>query len=47
MRIMVVRHGLAQPKHSWPGADEDRPLVARGRRQAAALADLEYQPPAA
>lgn len=37
MRIAVVRHGHAEPKQSWTGKDVDRPLVARGRRQAEAL----------
>lgn len=26
----VVRHGQAEPKKGWTGADADRPLVARG-----------------
>jgi 8-oxo-dGTP diphosphatase len=34
MRITVVRHGQAEPKSKWKGADGDRPLMARGRRQA-------------
>ncbi len=37
MRIVVVRHGIAEPKKGWSGADVERPLVARGRRQAARL----------
>jgi 8-oxo-dGTP diphosphatase len=37
MRIVVVRHGQAEPKRGWTGPDEDRPLVARGHRQAARL----------
>ena len=37
MRIVVVRHGQAEPKKGWSGLDADRPLVARGRRQAARL----------
>jgi 8-oxo-(d)GTP phosphatase len=37
MRIVVVRHGIAEAKKGWTGADADRPLVARGRRQAARL----------
>lgn len=34
MRIVVVRHGQAEPKKGWTGRDDDRPLVGRGRRQA-------------
>lgn len=34
MRIAVVRHGHAAPKKEWIGADSDRPLTGRGRRQA-------------
>lgn len=34
MRLIVVRHGQAEPKKGWSGPDADRPLVARGRRQA-------------
>ena len=34
MRIIVVRHGHAEAKKGWRGPDGDRPLVARGRRQA-------------
>lgn len=46
MRIAVVRHGHAEPKQSWSGHDVDRPLVARGRRQAEALArNLAKQKP--
>jgi 8-oxo-dGTP diphosphatase len=40
MRIVVVRHGQAEPKKGWSGPDADRPLVARGRRQAARLGKL-------
>ncbi len=38
MRLILVRHGHAEPKQTWSGRDEDRPLIARGRRQAEALA---------
>lgn len=34
MRLIVVRHAQAEPKRSWSGEDDDRPLIARGRRQA-------------
>ena len=37
MRIVVVRHGQAVPKKGWTGPDDDRPLVARGLRQAVRL----------
>jgi broad specificity phosphatase PhoE len=40
MRIVVVRHGQAEPKKGWAGTDEDRPLVARGRRQAGRLGQV-------
>ena len=36
-RIVVIRHGQAEPKKGWPGADADRPLVGRGRHQAQRL----------
>jgi 8-oxo-dGTP diphosphatase len=38
--VLVVRHGTARPRDAWARADADRPLVASGRRQAAALAGL-------
>lgn len=44
MRIVLVRHGHAEPKKSWTGADADRPLVARGRRQAKTLAKVVGRP---
>jgi len=34
MRIIVVRHGQAEPKKGWTGPDDLRPLTSRGRRQA-------------
>ena len=37
MRIIVVRHGQAVPKKGWTGPDDERPLLGRGRRQAARL----------
>lgn len=37
MRIVVVRHGEAEPKRGWTGPDDARPLVGRGRRQAERL----------
>lgn len=40
MRILLVRHGHAEPKKTWSGDDADRPLVARGRRQAKRLGKL-------
>ncbi len=38
--LIVIRHATARPRDSWTRADADRPLVAAGRRQAAALAPL-------
>jgi 8-oxo-(d)GTP phosphatase len=40
MRLIVVRHGQAVPKRDWTGIDHERPLVARGHRQAERLAKL-------
>jgi 8-oxo-(d)GTP phosphatase len=37
MRLVLVRHGHAEPKQTWTGQDVDRPLVPRGRRQAELL----------
>ncbi|KAB2373640.1 NUDIX domain-containing protein [Actinomadura montaniterrae] len=38
--LMIVRHGSAGEKHAWREPDELRPLDARGRAEAAALAAL-------
>jgi phosphohistidine phosphatase SixA len=38
VRIVLARHGHAEPKQTWSGQDADRPLLARGRRQAELLA---------
>ena len=47
MRLLVVRHGHAEPKQAWSGPDVDRPLVPRGRRQAKLLSkDLAHYGPA-
>lgn len=40
MRVTVVRHGQAVAKKAWTGADADRPLTGRGRRQADNLVAL-------
>lgn len=40
MRIVVVRHGQAEAKKGRRETDADRPLVARGRRQADRLAKV-------
>jgi 8-oxo-dGTP diphosphatase len=40
MRIVIVRHGQAAAKKSWQRADAERPLVARGHRQAARLGKI-------
>lgn len=36
--IVLVRHGHAGSRCEWPGPDVERPLSARGHRQALALA---------
>jgi 8-oxo-(d)GTP phosphatase len=38
--ILLVRHGKAMARSAWSSRDQARPLTARGRRQAAALAPL-------
>jgi 8-oxo-dGTP diphosphatase len=38
--LVIVRHGTARPRDAWARADADRPLIASGRRQAAALTTL-------
>lgn len=38
--VLVVRHARARPRDSWSDADAERPLISRGRREAAALVDL-------
>ena len=38
MRLIVVRHGIATAKRRWDGADADRPLTAKGTRQAQVVA---------
>jgi 8-oxo-dGTP pyrophosphatase MutT (NUDIX family) len=38
--LLLVRHGSAGDKHEWDGPDELRPLDAKGRRQAARLAEV-------
>jgi 8-oxo-dGTP diphosphatase len=40
VRVLVVRHGCAGDKRSWPGPDTERPLDDAGRRLAAALPGL-------
>jgi 8-oxo-dGTP diphosphatase len=37
-RVLFIRHGSAGDRNQWSGDDRRRPLDARGRRQAAALA---------
>jgi phosphohistidine phosphatase SixA len=37
VRLLVVRHGHAEPKGTWNGEDAERPLVTKGRRQAQSL----------
>jgi 8-oxo-(d)GTP phosphatase len=38
--VLLVRHAKAGKRGDWPGDDDDRPLDAAGRAQAARLADL-------
>jgi 8-oxo-dGTP diphosphatase len=38
-KLYLVRHADAGDRSSWPGADRDRPLSAKGERQAAGLAE--------
>ncbi|MDQ1084660.1 MULTISPECIES: NUDIX domain-containing protein [Microbacterium] len=35
--IVVLRHGKARARDEWDGVDSDRPLTARGRKQAEAI----------
>ena len=46
MPLLVVRHARAGSRRRWEGADEERPLSGRGRKQAASLAKLllAYEP---
>jgi phosphohistidine phosphatase SixA len=37
MTVYIVRHALAVPRKRWTGADDDRPLTARGGDQATVL----------
>ena len=46
MTVWLVRHASAGSRKAWPGADSDRPLDGKGRRQAARLADLLEKVPA-
>lgn len=39
MNVYLVRHGQALGRGEWQGADELRPLSAKGQRQAQGLAD--------
>jgi phosphohistidine phosphatase SixA/8-oxo-dGTP pyrophosphatase MutT (NUDIX family) len=38
--VVLVRHAKAGRRSEWSGADEDRPLEAEGRMQAAQLAEI-------
>jgi phosphohistidine phosphatase SixA len=40
MSLYLVRHGNAGSRPDWEGPDADRPLSARGRRQAEGLVHL-------
>jgi 8-oxo-(d)GTP phosphatase len=39
MAVLFVRHAKAGDRGSWHGADRDRPLSGKGRRQAETLVD--------
>ena len=34
MRLILLRHGKAEPRDGWPGEDADRPLTRDGERRA-------------
>lgn len=38
-QLIIIPHAEAQPRSTWSAHDDDRPLAALGRRQAAALAE--------
>jgi 8-oxo-dGTP diphosphatase len=38
--ILLVRHASAGDPHAWHGDDDERPLDAKGHRQAALIADV-------
>ncbi len=40
MTLYLVRHAKAGRRREWDGPDRDRPLSAKGRRQAEGLVDL-------
>jgi 8-oxo-dGTP diphosphatase len=40
MTLLLVRHAKAGNRRDWAGPDADRPLSAKGRRQADGLVDL-------
>ena len=40
MAVYVIRHASAGDRLQWTGRDEERPLSAKGRRQADGLVDL-------
>ncbi|HJW76490.1 MAG TPA: histidine phosphatase family protein, partial [Thermoleophilia bacterium] len=48
VRLLFVRHGVAEPRETWPGDDGARPLTAAGRRAmvraVAAFARLGLRP---
>ncbi len=50
MRLLFLRHGQAEPRETWTGADEGRPLTAEGRlamaREATTIARLGLAPDA-
>jgi phosphohistidine phosphatase len=50
VRLLFLRHGVAEPRETWTGADDGRPLTAEGRRamvaEAAFFARLGLAPDA-
>ena len=48
MRLLFLRHGLAESRETWTAADDGRPLTAEGRsamaREAATMARLGLAP---
>jgi 8-oxo-dGTP diphosphatase len=43
--ILLIRHAKAGVRSKWPGPDEERPLTARGRKQARRLVSLAREFP--
>jgi len=39
VKLYIIRHAHAGHRASWDGPDQDRPLTAKGKRQARGIAD--------